>query len=249
MHLERGLAGAEDVRTLTAHYLADQPAAVPGAPHDLLERDPILGQRQDGGVRLLAPEIALALQALSGGKQCRIDGRRADRVPDPPHGRAHRVEERAAGVLHQVPSVGDLNRMRESIGRCQGVPSAAIPGDDGDLRLLRQPRLGGDRFPIRQQGDRLAPLQVADDRAVALVAAPSPVIDSDHRWRDEAWTAMAAHHPQQGVVADRQHQPAGEPGRGAPAQGEAQMMDDVIEPGGPPCPGYQDLVGVSGAWR
>ena len=54
---------------------------------------------------------------------------------------------------------------------------------------------------------------------------------------------MAAHHPQQGVVADRQHQPAGEPGRGAPAQGEAQMMDDVIEPGGPPCPGYQDLRG------
>ncbi len=57
-----------------------------------------------------------------------------------------------------------------------------------------------------EQCDRLATLEIADDRPVALVAPPCPVIDPDDEWRFEARTAASAHNAQQRVIADRHHQ-------------------------------------------
>jgi len=50
---------------------------------------------------------------------------------------------------------------------------------------------------------------------------------------------VAAHDAQQRVVADRQPQSPRQTCRRPPAQREPEMADDVIEPGGPPCPRRQ----------
>ncbi len=107
--LKRALADPEHVAALPAQHLADDLAAVAQSTDDLSDGYAGLEQGSDGHVGLLAPQVALVLDALGGGKQRRIDGGGADHLADLPHGETHGVEEATAGVLHQVPAVGDLD--------------------------------------------------------------------------------------------------------------------------------------------
>jgi hypothetical protein len=50
---------------------------------------------------------------------------------------------------------------------------------------------------------------------------------------------VSPHDPQQGVVADRQHQPAGKTRRRSSAEREPKVMDDVVEPRRAPRPRHQ----------
>ena len=114
-----------------------------GKPHDLLYGDARLGLFEDCRVGVLSPKIALILDALGGGQQVRIYGRGADRGADLAHGFANRIEEGVAGVLHEVPTVGDLGGVRERLGRSKGVTAAAVARDHSDLWLPREPGLRG----------------------------------------------------------------------------------------------------------
>ena len=89
------------------------------------------------------------LNPFHAGEQLRIDDRGANGRTDLPHGLAHGTEEGLAGVLHQVPAVGNL----ESMGQCPGRrPSitAAVPdrtqssrNDDSAARQNRRCRSQG----------------------------------------------------------------------------------------------------------
>ena len=70
-----------------------------------------------------------------------IDRRRADRPPDLPHRFADRVEERAAGVLHQMPTIGDLGGVRQCLRNRFAIGTAAVSRDDLDRWAQRQPGL------------------------------------------------------------------------------------------------------------
>ena len=83
-----------------------------GLTYDLLDRGSILGARQNGGVRIFLPQISLVLNALGDGKQIGVDGRRANCGADLTHRFAHGVQEGMAGVLHQMPAIGNLRRLR-----------------------------------------------------------------------------------------------------------------------------------------
>jgi hypothetical protein len=172
-------------------------------------------------------KIAAVLKPLGRGEEVRIDRRGADGGPDLTHRFAHRVKKCAAGVLHQMPAVGDLGDLRQGLGRRQRVAAAA--GDDGNLRLRGKPFLRRRRLAVWKQGDGLAPLQIADDRSIALISPPSPVIDPDYRRRDEARASAPSHDAQQRVVAHRRHQPPRETASWPAAQGEPEAVDDVIE--------------------
>jgi hypothetical protein len=50
------------------------------------------------------------LQLFCAREQRWADRRRAERATDRTHRFAHGVNEREAGVLHQMPSIGDLHR-------------------------------------------------------------------------------------------------------------------------------------------
>jgi hypothetical protein len=126
--------------------------------------------------------------------------------------------------------------------RRQCIAAASIPSYDGDLRLAAQPRLGGRGFSIWQQRDRLSALEITDQRPIAMVATPGPVVDPDDHRRREDWASPLAHGAQQGVVADRYAQAARETHRGPTSQGERQTMDDPIEPCRTPRPRLEDFV-------
>jgi hypothetical protein len=67
----------------------------------------------------------------------------ADRDADLAHGFAYRVEEGVAGILHEVPTVCDLDGVRERLGCSKRVTAAAIACDHSDLWLPREPGLRG----------------------------------------------------------------------------------------------------------
>jgi hypothetical protein len=78
-----------------------------------------------------------------------------------------------------MPTIRDLNRLRERFLCGQSLTAAAIARHDADLWLAGEPGLSRRWFAIREQCDRLATLEIADDRPVAMVASPSPVVDPD----------------------------------------------------------------------
>jgi hypothetical protein len=147
--LERALAHPEHIGSLTSQHPADEAPAMSGEPYDLLYGDARLGLFEDSRVGVLSPKIALVLEALGGGQQAGIYGSGADRDADLAHGFAYRIEEGAAGILHEVPTVGDLGGMRERLGCSKGVTAAAIARDHSDLWLPRQPGLRGGWLSVR----------------------------------------------------------------------------------------------------
>ena len=112
MWLERALPHTEDVCLLAADNLSDQFAAMPGLPNDLLDGHALLDHGEDRCVGFLAPEIAFILDPLGRSQKLGIDHRCPDDGTDLTHGFAHRVEESAACILHEMPAIGDLGGVR-----------------------------------------------------------------------------------------------------------------------------------------
>ena len=150
--------------------------------------------------------------------------------PDLAHGLPDSIEKGAARVFHQMPTVGDLDRVRKRSLRRDRIAASTIPGDDTDLRLLRQPGLSSGRLPIGQESDRRAPFKVADQRAVAVIAPPGPVIDADNRGRRKASWPTSAHHAQQRVIAHLDVDPARKRGCRPASERNGETVDHVVEP-------------------
>jgi hypothetical protein len=176
--------------------MPDEAAAMPGSPHDLLDRHALLQQRGDGGMRLLAPQIAFTLQPFRRGEQLRIDRDRAEGAADRPHGFADCVEEGAAGVLHQMPAVGDLLGIGQRLRRRLAVAPATIARQNADAGMFREPSLDGRGLPVWQQRHDAPTLQAAHQRPIPVIAPERPVIDADHLERLAWHLRPPAHQPQ-----------------------------------------------------
>jgi hypothetical protein len=119
--------------------------------------------------------------------------------------------------------------MRKRPLRSDRVAASTIPGDDADLRLLRQPGFSRSWLPIRQESDCRMSLKVADQRAVAVVAPPGPVIDADNRgWRKVSWSSPP-NHAQQRVVAHFDVEPMRKGGGRPAAKRNRETVDHVVE--------------------
>ena len=209
---------------------ADKLPAVAETTDDLFDRHIVLRQREDRGVDLFPPLITVVLQALGGSEQLRIDRRRADGSPDLTHRFAYGIEKGATGILHQMPAISDLDRLRKRTGDSFAISAAAVAGDNGNLLMPFEPGCGRRRFAVWQQRHRPTAFEVADDRSVALVAAPRPVVDADDIERLSRYVGSSTYDTEQRVVAHRQHQPSGKACCRTSAQRETEMMDDAIEP-------------------
>ena len=85
----------------------------------------VLSQPKNRGGGLFPAHVPYRLNPLGSGEQIGIDRRGADRAPDLPPGFAHRIQESAAGILHQVPAVGDLDGLRQRLCRRRGISCEA----------------------------------------------------------------------------------------------------------------------------
>jgi hypothetical protein len=229
MRLQRTLPRPEDIGSFASDDPADRLTMVTCPLDDLLDRDPVLPQGQDRGVGLFAAQVALVLKAFGRGQQVRVDRRRADHPSDLPHRLAYGVEERLGGVVHEMPTIRDLDGVRQRLGDGLAVAAASIARHDGDAGMAAQPVLRRRLLAISQERDRPSALKVTDDRAVAMVPPPGEVIDADHTERIRQRPCPSPDEAQQRVVAHRGHQPCSKRCGRPSAQGEAKVMDDVIQ--------------------
>ncbi len=239
MGFQRALPNPEHIAAFTAQNPANQAATVPGAPYDLLDGDPFPCFRQNGSIGFLPMKIPLILQALRRCQQGGVYGHGTDGPADLAHRPADRVKKCVAGILHQVPAVCDLDGVRQGLCGSTRIRPAAIASDDGDLGLGGKPSLSRCRFSIREQADRFASFQIADDRSVSMISPPRPVIDTDDIRRGPCRTSAPAYHPQQGVIADGEPQPPGKARSRPTSQSKCEMVDKAVEATSTPSPWRQ----------
>lgn len=115
----------EDIGSLAAHDLANELTAMTRAAHDLLDRNALTGELGNRGISLFTAQISFVLQFFRAAEQVWIDRCRAECGTDRSHGFAHRIEEGRAGILHEMPAIRDLCRMRQCLYR--GLPVAPAP--------------------------------------------------------------------------------------------------------------------------
>src|ERR1700728_302567 len=111
----------------TAYHLPYQLPAIASLTHDLLDRCAAPRQSQDRHIGLFAAQIALILEPLGSCQQLGVNRGRSDDSADLAHRFAYGIEEGPTGVLHQMPTIRDLHRVRQ--GLCRGFAvSATLAG-------------------------------------------------------------------------------------------------------------------------
>jgi len=105
--------------------------------------------------------------------------------------------------------------------------------------MLAQPCRKGVGLAVRQKVHDLVALEVNEHGAVAMAAAPSPVIHRKHARGGQvgAATGLAHQHAPQRVGAGRHGKPLGQPRAGPAAERLAEVMLQSAEPAGAPHPG------------
>src|ERR1035437_2451255 len=98
-------------------------------------------------------------------QRCRIDNIAAHSGAGPLHRLLHGGEEGSTGVLHQVPAVGDLDRIRPAIGSSLDIPGTTSARDHADRRPRGKPSGYGCRLAVGQEVNDATLLQITDDRA------------------------------------------------------------------------------------
>jgi hypothetical protein len=139
-----------------------------------------------------------------------------------------------------MPAVGDLRRIGKGPLGSQRISTAAIARDNRDLRLAHQPSLCRGGLAVWQKGDRPASIKVANESSITVIAAPGPIVNSNHRRRWERRRPKSPNNTQQCVVADRHHQPTSEAGSRSAAERKRHTKDDLIEPCGATRPRRED---------
>jgi hypothetical protein len=100
---------------------------------------PLFDRGQDSRIGLFAAKVSFKLQAFSRGEKFGIDGCRPDCAADLAHRFADSIKEGPTGVLHQMPTICDLYRVRQGLCRGFAISSTAITGDDRDRGMSSEP--------------------------------------------------------------------------------------------------------------
>jgi hypothetical protein len=200
-------------------------------------------------IALLAAPPSLPLPALSAGHRRRFPSGGHRLGHDRPCGRLHlgppapdRLQQGPTAVLEQVPPIGGLNGRGCPLARTLGVGAGTVTADHLHPGMPPQPvreRLGAS---VRQEVDNPAPLKVAQDRAVAVAAAPRPIIHAEHP-RGLAWCLRraATEHAEQGGSPNRHGQAERKPRPGLAAERKADVALEVGQPRRPARPWLADL--------
>ena len=92
-----------------------------------------------------------------------------------------------------MPTIGDLGGVRQCLRNRFAIGAAAVSRDDLDLWAQRQPGLRRGALAIGQQRDDPPSLEVADDRAISVIAPIRPVVDANDAqglWRALSFAAL-----------------------------------------------------------
>ena len=113
-----------------------------------------------------------------------------------------------AKVAQQVPTICNLDRIRRTLPHAVCICASPVSRDNFDAWMLVQPPCQSVGLAVGQEVNHRVALQINEDRAVAMTAAPCPIVNGkDTRGvRRLSISAGLAHQPQQRVRAGRHSQ-------------------------------------------
>src|SRR5512135_2972644 len=142
---------------------------------------------------------------------------------------------RLTQVLQQMPAIGDLLGIGRRFGSGLGIVRPAVPADQFDAGMSREPGLDRFRVTVGQQINDPATLQVHDDGPVASPLAPGPVVDTDEPRGRSRLVLELLDAPEQRIRAGRHGQADGQARAGLATQGTADRAVGLAEPRGGSC--------------
>src|SRR5690606_14993251 len=93
---------------------------------------------------------------------------------------AHSLAQCVPQSAEQMPAISHLNSVWRPAPCSIGIKAGAIACDDLNPRIAPEPAGYAVRVAIGKQIQNAIALQIADDRSIALAAAPCPIIDADN---------------------------------------------------------------------
>jgi hypothetical protein len=141
----------------------------------------------------------------------------------------HGVDE----ILTQVPTIDHLHGIRGAPTCGLTIGWRTIAADHFNPGMLLEPWHQGRGSPIAEQIDDLTPLQVDQDRAVAMAFAEGPIVDPERPWRGRRDHGRATDQAEQGGRAGRHPEALNNPGAGLATQRERQETHHLGEASGP----------------
>jgi hypothetical protein len=132
--------------------------------------------------------------------------------------RGDHLAHRLGQVVHQVPPVGHLHRLRGAGGCALGVATSPVPANHLHPGMIQQP--GGERarFTIGQHVNRLTGLHIDQDGGVAVTPPPGELVHPQHPRRRDRRVRHPANDPQKRGAADRHGHPVNQPRTGPSTQ-------------------------------
>jgi len=135
-----------------------------------------------------------------------------------------------------MPAVCDLNRLWKSTHNGAAISAIAISGDAFNAGVVTEPSFNGGRRAIGQKVDHATPLEIADQRAVPLPFAPSPIIDADDPRRSLGVIIARPETAQEGIFAHRQQEAACERLSRPATKRYREVPDQLLHPHRATCP-------------
>ncbi len=120
---------------------------------------------------LLPAQVSLIPQPFGIGRKLWVNHTAAGRLSDIARRFADSIQKRLARISHEVPSVGDLISMRQSLRDCFALSTAATPRKNRDRRMFGKPCTRHIHRAIQQLCSGFPLLEIANDRSIGL--APS----------------------------------------------------------------------------
>jgi len=100
-----------------------------------------------------------------------------------------------------MPAVGNLHRVRRTLGHSGGVGFRPIPRYDRHLGMRLKPSRHGLGGAVLKEVHRAVPIQIHHDRAIRMALAFGPIVDTDGTRSWGRWRGEASHPAQEGITA------------------------------------------------
>jgi hypothetical protein len=101
-----------------------------------------------------------------------------------------------AQIFEQMPAVGNLDRMGQSLSDGFSIFTGAVSGHNFDRGMLREPLFDRLTVPFWQHIDGFTSLMVNNECAIAASFAKGPIIDPDNTRLFNRWRLQVMEQPQ-----------------------------------------------------
>lgn len=133
-------------------------------------------------------------------------------------------------VFHEMPFVGDLDRLRRSFERSCRIFGRPVSADQLDAWMRCEPSGNGFYRPIRQQVNGHGPFEITQERPITMSTFPGPVVDANLFGGHRSRKLSGSDETQNGITTPTQALLAADLCSCLPSYGLSQLAQSSLQP-------------------